>query len=48
MTILRRLDCVLDPTREQVRDIAAAEQREEVRGVRVRRETGLTLFNTSP
>jgi type I restriction enzyme M protein len=48
MTILRRLDCVLDPTREQVRDIAAAEQREEVRGVRVRRETGLTFFNTSP
>ncbi len=48
MTILRRLDCVLEPTREQVRDIAYAEPREELRDVKIRRATGLNFCNTSP
>lgn len=41
MTILRRLDCVLEPTRDQVRQIAEAESREELRDVKIKRATGL-------
>lgn len=48
MTILRRLDCVLEPTRDQVREIAAAETREELRGVKIKRASGLGFYNTSP
>jgi type I restriction enzyme M protein len=48
MTILRRLDCVLTPTRDKVREIAAAEVRVELRDVRIKRATGLSFYNTSP
>ncbi|MBO1753731.1 class I SAM-dependent DNA methyltransferase [Allobranchiibius sp. CTAmp26] len=48
MTILRRLDCVLEPTREQVRDIAYAEPRDELRDVKIKKATGLNFYNTSP
>lgn len=48
MTILRRLDCLLEVTRDQVRAIAAAEPREELREVKVKRATGLGFYNTSP
>ena len=48
MTILRRLDCVLEPTRDQVRRIAEAESREELRDVKIKRATGLGFYNTSP
>lgn len=48
MTILRRLDCVLEPTRDQVRQIAEAESREELRDVKIKRATGLGFYNTSP
>ncbi|MFP8944384.1 N-6 DNA methylase [Streptomyces fenghuangensis] len=46
-TILRRLDCLLEPTRDEVRALA-----EEYAGgaldVQVKRKTGLTFYNTSP
>jgi type I restriction enzyme M protein len=48
MTILRRLDCVLEPNREKVRKVAAAEAREELRDVKIKRATGLGFYNTSP
>ncbi|GAA3632909.1 type I restriction-modification system subunit M [Microlunatus ginsengisoli] len=48
MTILRRLDCVLAATRDKVWEIAAAEPREELRNVKIRRATGLNFYNTSP
>lgn len=48
MTILRRLDCVLAPTRAQVWDIAAGEPREDLRAHKIKRATGLTFYNTSP
>jgi len=41
MTILRRLDCVLEATRDQVRALAEAEARPEVLDVKVRRQFGL-------
>lgn len=47
MTILRRLDCVLEPTRDQVRALAEAENRPEILDVKVRREFGLNFYNTS-
>ncbi|WP_156685618.1 type I restriction-modification system subunit M [Mycobacterium sp. Marseille-P9652] len=45
-TILRRLDCVLEPTRDEVRTLAA----KYVGGaldVQVKRKTGLSFYNTS-
>jgi len=46
-TILRRLDCILEPTRDEVRALA-----EKYSGgaldVQVKRKTGLALHNTSP
>jgi type I restriction enzyme M protein len=48
MTILRRLDCVLEPTRDKVRALAEAEPREELRDVKIKRATGLNFYNTSP
>ena len=48
MTILRRLDCVLEPTREKVRKVAAAEAREELWDVKIKRATGIGFYNTSP
>ena len=47
MTILRRLDCVLEPTRDQVRALAEAEARPEILDVKVRRQFGLNFYNTS-
>ncbi|MBI4941417.1 class I SAM-dependent DNA methyltransferase [Kineosporia sp. R_H_3] len=48
MTILRRLDCVLDPTREQVRDIVGRDLRDELRDAMIRKQTGLTFYSGSP
>jgi type I restriction enzyme M protein len=48
MTVLRRLDCVLEPSRDLVREIATAEVREELRDVKIKRATGLSFYNTSP
>ncbi len=46
-TILRRLDCILEPTRDEVRELA-----EKYSGgaldVQVKRKTGLAFYNTSP
>lgn len=46
-TILRRLDCILEPTRDEVRALA-----EKYAGgaldVQVKRKTGLQFYNTSP
>lgn len=46
-TILRRLDCILEPTRDEVRALA-----DKYRGgaldVQVKRKTGLSFYNTSP
>ncbi|WP_296604648.1 N-6 DNA methylase [Nocardioides sp.] len=47
MTILRRLDCILEPTRDQVRALAESESREEILDIKVRREFGLNFYNTS-
>ncbi len=46
-TILRRLDCVLAPTREQVRALAA-QYSDGALDVQVKRKTGLGFYNTSP
>ncbi|MFG2410602.1 type I restriction-modification system subunit M [Streptomyces goshikiensis] len=45
-TILRRLDCLLSPTREEVR-ILAKEFGGGALDVQVKRRTGLTFYNTS-
>lgn len=47
MTILRRLDCILEPTRDQVAKLAASEK-PELLAVKVRKELGLPFYNTSP
>ncbi|TAK68297.1 MAG: SAM-dependent DNA methyltransferase [Actinomycetota bacterium] len=47
MTILRRLDCILEPTREQVRALAETETRPEILDIKARREFGLNFYNTS-
>jgi type I restriction enzyme M protein len=48
MTILRRLDCVLDDSREAVRGILERTERDDMRDALVRRETGLSFYNASP
>ncbi len=48
MTILRRLDAVLAGSREQVAAILEKTDREELRDALIRKETGLTFYNTSP
>ncbi len=48
MTILRRLDCVLAASRDQVAEIVASEPREEIRRIKIRQATKLTFYNTSP
>jgi type I restriction enzyme M protein len=48
MTILRRLDCLLEPTRDRVRDLAETISNDEVLKARVKRELGLSFYNTSP
>lgn len=47
MTILRRLDCVLEATRDQVRALAEIETRPEILDVKVRKQFGLHFYNTS-
>lgn len=47
MTILRRLDCILEPTRDQVRALAEVEPRPEILDVKVKRQFGLNFYNTS-
>lgn len=48
MTILRRLDCVLEPTRDRVREMAKSSTSDELLKVRVKKELGLNFYNTSP
>ncbi len=45
-TILRRLDCILEPTRETVRDLAGKYEGGAL-DVRVRQKTGFRFYNTS-
>ena len=45
-TILRRLDCVLEPTRDEVRALAA-KYSDGALDVQVKRKTGLGFYNTS-
>jgi len=47
MTILRRMDCILEPTRDQVRALAGVEARPEILDVKVRKQFGLHFYNTS-
>lgn len=47
MTILRRLDCILEPTRDQVRALAAQFPQPGALAVQVKRATGLGFHNTS-
>lgn len=47
MTILRRLDCITEATRDQVRALADAEDRPEILDVKVRKQFGLNFYNTS-
>ena len=45
-TILRRLDCILEPTRDEVRTLAAKHAGGAL-DVQVKRKTGLGFYNTS-
>jgi type I restriction enzyme M protein len=47
MTILRRLDCTLEPTRDQVRALATQFPQPGALAVQVKRATGLGFHNTS-
>ena len=47
MTILRRLDCVLEASRDQVRALAETATRPEILDVKVRKQFGLHFYNTS-
>jgi len=47
MTILRRLDCMLDASRDEVLALAAKETRPEILAVQIRKTAGLSFFNTS-
>lgn len=46
-TILRRLDCILEPTRDEVR-VLAEKYAGGALDVQVKRKTGLAFYNTSP
>ena len=48
MTILRRLDSMLEDTRDEVAKIVASTDNEELRDALVRKKTGLAFYNTSP
>ena len=48
MTILRRLDAVLADRRDEVATIVASTDNEDRRDAMVRKQTGLTFYNTSP
>lgn len=45
-TILRRLDCVLEPTRDEVRELATKFS-DGALDAQVKRKTGLGFYNTS-
>lgn len=47
MTILRRLDCILEPTRDEVRALAAKTGQEKALDAKVRQKFGLSFYNTS-
>ena len=47
LTILRRLDCILAPDRETVRDLAAKFDNPNRLKVEVKKATGRTFYNTS-
>ena len=46
-TILRRLDCILEPDRETVRDLAAAYENPNRLRIEVKKATGRPFYNTS-
>lgn len=48
MTILRRLDCLMAPHRDVMRKLVEATENPDVLARRVRKETGLAFYNTSP
>jgi len=48
MTILRRLDCLLADTHDEVLKITSTTDNPDLLQVKVRRATGLEFFNTSP
>jgi type I restriction enzyme M protein len=48
MTILRRLDSMLADKRDEVAKIVASTDNEDRRDAMVRKQTGLTFYNTSP
>ncbi|WP_448812085.1 type I restriction-modification system subunit M [Agromyces bauzanensis] len=48
MTILRRLDAVLADSRDKVQAILHRTDRDELRDALIRKETGLTFYNSSP
>jgi type I restriction enzyme M protein len=48
MTILRRLDCVLEPSRDEVRKLAAKVEKPELLAIKVKQQFGLHFYNTSP
>ena len=47
MTVLRRLDCLMDAKRTQMRDLAAQYPNQAMLAARVRKECGLDFYNTS-
>lgn len=47
LTILRRLDCILDPDRESMRDLAAKYDNPNRLKVEVKKATGRPFYNTS-
>ncbi|GAA2079225.1 SAM-dependent DNA methyltransferase [Aeromicrobium tamlense] len=47
MTILRRLDAILEPTRDEVRELVAANPSPEIAAARIKQQLGLGFFNTS-
>ncbi|MGW6655598.1 type I restriction-modification system subunit M [Rhodococcus sp. NPDC055024] len=46
-TVLRRLDCILEPTRSEVRALATR-YADGALDIQVKRKTGLAFYNTSP
>ncbi len=47
-TILRRLDCIMEPHRDQMRALAKQYDNPVRLGIEVKKATGLTFYNTSP
>lgn len=47
MTILRRLDCILEPSRDEVRSLAKQYPNPGALAVQVKRKTGLGFYNSS-